>query len=177
MDLNNARLRDQPVGTAADGTPLFRRPVFDLKIRAQKKNPFSRMEQNERAKELYSLGFFNPERAQESLGALEMMDFEGKDKVVEYARQGQSLLSVCQQMAQQMDRMAALLEAYSGRNMEADQAGRGDLTAPGKEAGPMRPSGPAGASADSVSGAVMRANTPMTSYGERLAKRSTPKME
>ena len=81
IDMNNAGIKEQEVGQTSDGLPLFRKPIFDLKIKAQKKNPFSRMEQNERAKELYGLGFFNPERAQEALGALEMMEFEGIDKV------------------------------------------------------------------------------------------------
>jgi len=76
VGVSNAALREQEAGRGPDGETLYRRPVFDLKIRAQKKNPFSRMEQNERAKELYSAGFFNPERAQEAMGALEMMEFE-----------------------------------------------------------------------------------------------------
>jgi len=177
VDVNNARLKDQPVGADAGGVPLFRRPVFDLKIRAQKKNPFSRMEQNERAKELYGLGFFNPERAQECLGALEMMDFEGKDKVVEYAKQGQTLLNICQQMAAQMDRMALFMQATTGVGADA---GRGTPRQSSADT-PLSKGGigqavQGGSSADSVTGAVMQAQTPMTSYGERLAKRSTPKM-
>ena len=178
VDLNNAALKDQPMGVGADGAPLFRRPVFDLKIRAQKKNPFSRMEQNERAKELYGLGFFNPERAQECLGALEMMDFEGKDKVVEYARQGQTLMNVCKQMAQQMDQMAALLQAATGVDVGAGQESPRpsvNTGAPPFNKGGTGPAAPM--SADSVNGAVMQAQTPMTGYGQRLAKRSAPSME
>ena len=67
---------------------LFRRPVFDLKIRAQKRNPFSVAEANERAKELYALGFFDPARADQAAAALEMMDFEGKDAVLARIREG-----------------------------------------------------------------------------------------
>ena len=63
------------------------KPVFDLKIRAQKRNPFSLAEANERAKEFFALGFFDPARAPEALGALEMMEFEGKDAVEAYIRQ------------------------------------------------------------------------------------------
>ncbi|MBQ9973737.1 MAG: hypothetical protein IJP02_02125 [Oscillospiraceae bacterium] len=79
--LSNDSLRDRVLGVDGDGLPLYRRPVFDLKIRAQKKNPFTRAEQNERAKELYRLGFFDPNRAGEALGALEMMEFEGVEQV------------------------------------------------------------------------------------------------
>ena len=82
--LSNAPLRDQQL----DGPePLYRRPVFDLKVRAQKKNPFTRAEQNERAKELYRLGFFDPKRAAEALGALELMEFEGAVQLREQLRE------------------------------------------------------------------------------------------
>jgi hypothetical protein len=74
-------LADRPAGTGPTGEVLWRRPVFDLKIRAQKRNPFSAAEANERARMLYSMGFFAPERAVEALAALEMMEFEGKEAV------------------------------------------------------------------------------------------------
>lgn len=64
-----------------------RRPVFDIRITAQKKNPFARISQNELAKELYGLGFFRPELAGQALGALELMDFEGKEAVRAYLSQ------------------------------------------------------------------------------------------
>ena len=70
----------------APAATLYRAPVFDLKIRAQKRNPFSLAESNERAKEFFALGFFDPARAPEALGALEMMEFEGKDAVEAYIR-------------------------------------------------------------------------------------------
>ena len=86
-------LRARPAGYAADGAALYRKPVFDLKIKAQKRNPFSRMELNERARELYALGFFDPARADEALAALEMMDFEGIEAVREGIRSRMARLS------------------------------------------------------------------------------------
>ena len=56
-------------------------PVFDIKVRAQKRNAFSTLSQNEMAKEFYSAGFFDPARADRALAALDMMDFEGKAQV------------------------------------------------------------------------------------------------
>lgn len=61
-----------------------RRPVFDISVTAQRKNPFARVSQNELAKELYRLGFFKPELKEQALGALELMDFEGKERVKDY---------------------------------------------------------------------------------------------
>lgn len=81
-------LAERPAGVGPAGEVLWRRPVFDLKVRAQKRNPFSVAEANERAKEFFALGFFRPERAAEALGALEMMDFEGKEAVAAAVRRG-----------------------------------------------------------------------------------------
>ena len=93
--VSNRSLCDQPLPPAYPGQeqeegycPMYRRPSFDIKITTQKKNPFSTMEQNERAKELYAAGFFDPARAREALGALEMMRFEGVEKVRRQVRQG-----------------------------------------------------------------------------------------
>ena len=171
IDMNNAGIKEQEVGQTSDGLPLYRKPIFDLKIKAQKKNPFSRMEQNERAKELYGLGFFNPERAQEALGALEMMEFEGIDKVKEQVQNGQTLLNICQQMSQQLDQMALIIQTLTGKDMgigAAQPTGGGQR---GQAAGPAPSS-----EKDSLASGIMEAQHPMTGYGERLAKRSTPSM-
>lgn len=107
VEMSNERIKDQETGTDSEGVTLYRHPVFDLRIKAQRKNPFSRMEQNERAKELYKLGFFNPDRAQESIGALKMMDFEGIEDVREYVQQGQTLVNMIQQMSAQLESLSA----------------------------------------------------------------------
>ena len=172
-EFNNAAIRDQPMPTAYPGQEtVYRRPIFDVKIKAQKKNPFSRMEQNERAKELYGLGFFNPERAQEALGALEMMEFEGIDKVREQVQQGETLLNLCQQMSQQMDQMALLLQALTGKDMGVGAEPQGS----GNSQGGSRPAGRSAGGGSGLASAVTQAQTPMTDYGTRLAARSTPNM-
>ena len=166
VDVNNSGLRDQPV-MAPDGSDvLYRRPIFDVKVQAQKKNPFSRMEQNERAKELYGLGFFNPERAQEALGALDMMDFEGIDKVRDKVQQGQTLLNICQQMSQQMDQMAMIIQSLTGTDMGVGMPVNESRNAPIKSAG----------SGGIAKSAVDAQKKPMTDYGTRLAQRSKPDM-
>jgi len=98
VDVSNANIKDQVIGQDAQGIELVRKPIFDLKIKAQKKNPFSRMEENERAKELFQLGFFNPELAEQALSALEMMNFEGIEEVKNRISQGQTLMSMVKQL-------------------------------------------------------------------------------
>ena len=168
IDMSNAGIKEQPMGMSSDGVPLFRKPIFDLKIKAQKKNPFSRAEQNERAKELYAAGFFNPERAQEAMGALEMMEFEGIDKVKERVQQGQTLLNICQQLSQQLDQMALIVQSLTGRDMGIGQ--------PAAASSGQNVSAPEN-NEKTMGKSMMQAQTPMTDYGTRLAKRSIPNMD
>ena len=158
VQFDNSHLQDQMTGLDTMGNEMYRRPVFDLKIKAQKKNPFSRMEQNERAKELYSLGFFAPENAQASLTALEMMDFEGIQTVREKVMQGQTLLNMLTQMQAQLSMLTGVLMPQ-----ESTQQTGGTDTSWNTE----------GVTSELASG-VMEAQTPMTGYGQALAKRSVP---
>ena len=175
IDMNNEAIKDQVITPTYPGQDIvYRRPVFDVKIKAQKKNPFSRMEQNERATELYGLGFFNPERAQEAMGALEMMEFEGIESVREQVQQGQTLLNICQQMSQQMDQMALIIQRLTGKDMGLNpqngaQGGTGTIPSGGKVKGNA-------AGADGLASEILQAQTPMTDYGTRLAERSSPSM-
>lgn len=172
IQMSNALLKPQPSGVDAMGQELFRKPIFDLKIKAQKKNPFSRMEENERAKELYGMGFFNPDRAQEALGALEMMDFEGIDKVKEQVNQGQTLLNVIKQLQMQIMQMqAAMGIAPQGPGAPQQGAPQG---APRQSEGPSEPENPGKAGRDNPASGIMQSRQPMTSYGQRLAERSKP---
>ena len=61
----------------------YRLPVFDIKISAQKQDAYSRMAQNELALQLYGAGLFDPNRTQQAMVCLEMMDFEGKDALLQ----------------------------------------------------------------------------------------------
>ena len=163
--MNNANIKEQAIVNSFTNETLYRKPIFDVRIQAQKQNPFSRMEQNERAKELYGIGFFNPERAQEATTALDMMDFEGIDKVRQKVQEGQTLLNICQQMSQQMDQMATIIQTFTGKDMGVGMALPSMASAP-------NPNVPKG----SIDSKVAKAQTPMTPYGERLAKRSVPDM-
>lgn len=170
--LSNAAIKDQQVGMAPDGSMLYRHPVFDLKISAQRKNPFSRMEQNERAKELYGLGFFSPERAQEALQALDMMDFEGIEKIREKVNEGQTLLNIVQQQQMQIQQLMWMI---SGRPVPSDLApGMVQGGAPATDQANVQPQ-PQGGS-NSVASGIMDSQMPRTSYMNRLAQRSKPDM-
>ena len=80
---------DNSAVKATGGSDFFgvelggRQPIFDIKISGEKAGPFSRLSQNELALQLYNAGFFDPERKEQALLAISMMDFEGKALLTE----------------------------------------------------------------------------------------------
>lgn len=170
VSMSNERIRDQVIGTDTQGFPLYRKPIFDLKIKAQKKNPFSRMEQNEMAKELFKLGFFNPERAQEVLPALDMMEFEGIEKVREQVRQGMTLLNMVMQLNQKLDQMAMIVQNATGVDMGMMQPGMQPQQG-GQKPPSQGQSQSVGTPMEKKVGNAQKST--MTSYGQKLAKKSS----
>ena len=92
----------------------FRLPVFDIKVSAQKKNVYTKVSQNELALQFFKYGFFNPQMTDQTLMCLEMMDFDGKDgimqKVAQYGTMYQKLVQYMQlafNLAQGVDPSAA----------------------------------------------------------------------
>lgn len=166
VDMSNALIAPQMTGMMLDGQETFRVPIFDLKIKAQKKNPFSRMEENERAKELYAMGFFNPERAQEALLALEMMDFEGKEKIIEQVQQGQTLLNL---LNQAMQTMAMMSGAMGMAQPMPEEGGGAPAPQEAPKSGKSMVNGP--------TAGVMESRAQRLPYAQRLAQRSTPNMD
>ena len=103
----------------------FRRPVFDIEVVSQKASPFNTIAQNELAKELFSMGFFNPQLSDQALCAVELMDFEGKEMVRQKITQNGTLLQMVQQMQAQMQKMALIIDAQNGTSVSGELAGAG----------------------------------------------------
>lgn len=164
--MSNQIIGPQQTGMLPSGEMTYRLPVFDLKIKAQRKNPFSRMEENERAKELYAMGFFAPENAQASLLALEMMDFEGKEKIMEQVAQGQTLFNMLQQAMQTIGMLTGQMEMAQAA---AEQPSAGGGQEPQQQS-------TAGGADEGQNGEIMESQAPRMPYAQRLAKRSRPNM-
>ena len=98
-----------------------------------------------------------------------MMEFEGKDKVLEKVQEGQTLLNLLQQMNQQMQQMAALLQAATGVQAEgAEGSGRT------QSAGGSGRSASRGSSLGAEQSRAMTAGR--TPYAQQLARRAAPDM-
>ena len=83
MTWSNESIAERVVGTLSDGTPVTRRPVFDIDVRAEKKDPYTRLSHNENMKELYRMGVFDPANAAQAAVLLSSMDFSGVGRVRE----------------------------------------------------------------------------------------------
>ena len=88
-------------------------PIFDVIPRAQKQNPYSKLSQNEMALQFYNAGFFNPQLADQVLQCIDMMDFDGKEKVRQGIQQNGTMYQQMQQLTQ-IATMAAQALAQKG---------------------------------------------------------------
>lgn len=172
IQFNNRQLQGKPLPAAYPGQPAtaLRKPIFDIIVKPQKRSPYSKLSQNELAKELYQLGFFNPQLAEQSLAALELMDFDGKEKVRDHVQQGQTLMNQMAQMQQMMEKMAMIIYHTTGQDvLGLTEGGEG---AAQKGQGTQRQSG--GQTAGSAQKDAMTET--MTPYGQKIAGRAAPDM-
>ena len=65
----------------------FRLPVFDIKVSAQKQNVYTKVSQNELALQFFKMGFFNPQMTDQTLMCLDIMEFDGKDGIMQKVAQ------------------------------------------------------------------------------------------
>ena len=83
----NAQLVPQHQGMLHGQDMGYRLPVFDIKVSAQKKNVYTKVAQNELALQFFKMGFFNPQMTDQTLMCLEIMDFDGKDEILQKVSQ------------------------------------------------------------------------------------------
>jgi hypothetical protein len=78
----------------------YRLPVFDIKVSAQKQNVYTKVSQNELALQFFKMGFFNPQLTDQTLMCLEMMDFDGKDGIMQKVAQNGTMFDMLMQYMQ-----------------------------------------------------------------------------
>ena len=88
----------------------YRVPEFDLEIAAQEETPYQTMEHNQLALQLYQMGFFRPEMADQALRCLELMEFKNKSAVVEAIRSSGEAQELVEDLYEQMLHMAGKVD-------------------------------------------------------------------
>ncbi len=77
-------------------------PILDIEVKPQKRNAYSKETQNQTAINLYNLGFFAPNNADASLACLDMMEFDGIEKVRENVANNKTLYDMVIELQAQM---------------------------------------------------------------------------
>lgn len=116
-----AEINSRQLTEETDGK--IRKPIFDIVIKPQKRSAYSKLSQNELAKEMYNMGFFNPQNAEPALTAIDMMDFDGKQKVRDTIEKGQTLQKQIQEMQEQMMKMTEIIEKVTKTTLTDTTAG------------------------------------------------------
>ena len=124
VHFSGAALRAQALSSVGGVELGSREPIFDIVVSAEKKSTFSRLSQNETAKECYQLGFFAPRNADAALAALEMMDFEGIEKVRQRVRQNGTLAQRLEQLQSQLVQLKQGSLSGPGENLSTAAAAR-----------------------------------------------------
>jgi hypothetical protein len=118
----------------------MRLPVFDVKISAQTKNVYTKVTQNELALQFFNLGFCNPQMTDQSLMCLDMMDFDGKDAIMQKISQNGTMFDKLQQYMQMsltlaqvaapqyVQQIAMDMQATTGQAPQMPQGGAVELT-------------------------------------------------
>lgn len=123
-ELRPGSIYDMTLGQYMGG----RKPIYDIDIGAEKASPYSRVAQNEFAKELFQLGVFNPQLADQTVPMLQMMDFDDKDKVMQIVSKNQQLYLQNQQMQQLLAGLGGIITDATGDSRIQDMFGGGDAT-------------------------------------------------
>lgn len=119
-EFSGRQLRARPLEPAFGMDMGLHNPTFDVKVTAAKKSTFSRLSQNELAQQLYRLGMFVPENAVSALACLEMMDFEGIEKVRERIQENADWMQR-QRMMEQMQQSLLQAEAAEEDREEREE--------------------------------------------------------
>ena len=100
VSYTNQGIQPQAQGNAFGEDMGMRLPVFDIKVSAQKQNVYTKVTQNELALQLFNMGFCNPQMTDQALMCLDMMDFEGKDAIMQKIAQNGTMYDKLMQYMQ-----------------------------------------------------------------------------
>ena len=135
VNFDNSGLIEQPQGKEFGIDFGSRLPIMDIDVRPQKRSAYSKEAQNQTALNLYNMGFFAPNNADSSLACLEMMEFDGVEKVKDTVRNNGTLFQLVLQLQQQlaaaqeaMLKMGLVLDQQNGTNIVPQIAGEATET-------------------------------------------------
>lgn len=137
--MDNSMMQPQPL-MVGDQLMGYRLPVYDVKVKVQKRNAYTRASQNELALQLFGQGFFAPQMATPALQCLDMMDFEGIDELRQKISMNGTIFQMLQQTQAVALQLAQLVDMKENTNfteqLAAQFQGAGPVMMPAQGAAP-----------------------------------------
>ena len=100
----------------------YRVPEFDLEVAAQNETPYKTMEYNQLALQLFQMGFFRADMAEQALRCLDLMEFRNKDQLAAVIRQGRQRTQQVEWLQGQLMTALRLLDVRQGSQLAEELA-------------------------------------------------------
>ncbi len=108
-------------------TVSYRVPEFDLEIGVERESPYRTAEANQLALQLFQMGFFRDDLADQALRCLELMEFKNKDQLARVISGGQTQARQIAALRQQLLQLAQVVDEAKGthlaESLSAEQGG------------------------------------------------------
>ena len=165
---SNANIQPRHQGVDFGQDMGYNKPIFDVKVSAQKKNVYSKISQNEMAIQFFNMGFFNPQQVDQTLMCLDIMEFDGKDEIMQKVAKNGTMFEKLTQYMQLALMLASeshpeMVQGISNDIMQTMGAG-------GVQMGIM----PSPLQGDNISGIQPKENTRVTNARAQSANASQP---
>ena len=141
ISYDGSGLQPRPMDDGADIS--YRVPEFDLEIGAEQESPYRTAEHNQLALQLFQMGFFRDEAADQALRCLELMEFKNKDQLAQVLLRGKTQAAEISALRQQISQLAAIVDEAKGTHLaqalaaEQDSDMAGSTLPAGKASAPQ----------------------------------------
>lgn len=123
LKYSNAGLQMQ-VSMGIDGQPTYRLPIIDVEVHVQRESAYTRMALNDLATQFFQMGIFNPMLANQALMMLSMMEFKGKESIVQKISINAQMMAMQQAMLAQATPSQPVQEQVVPVEEDATEAGK-----------------------------------------------------
>ena len=107
----------QPVAMDDGFGVNYRVPEFDLEIGAEQESPYRTMEYNQLAMQLFQMGFFRAEMADQAEKCLELMEFKNKEQMLRLIGEGKTQQAEIQRLRARLLEVAQVVDAAKGSRL------------------------------------------------------------
>ncbi len=170
VSYSNAGIQAQQQGNEFGVDMGMRLPVFDIKVSAQKQNIYTKVTQNELALQFFNMGFCNPQMTDQALMCLDMMDFEGKDNIMQKISQNGTMFD---KLVQYMQLAFTLAQVAAPQYLQQIAMDLQQTTGQAPQMGAVNPNLP---KSDNIAGIGKEEPTIVKNARERAQGASQPDM-